>query len=727
MNASLSLYTVKRHFSIMKKKGQVSVFVIIGILLVLLTGTYLAYKYFGIEESLRERRQLLSRVPAQFQPVASTLNQCVAKVTADALTLVGSQGGYATLPQDPLPTTFITPIKRNLDIIPNSDFQTPLWFRETGNGLQETAIPTKKQVEQNLALVINEKFSSCVENLTSFTSQGFHLLNIADKPTSAVRILPERVEAQVEFPVTLSLNEIQYTLEAHTAEVETTFGQLYDAAVEIFETENTGFFLENKTLDLLIADDAIPFSGSDLSCTEHVWSKRGVIERVKNALFENVAAMTIKGSNTDKDPDYLTFDAMKRDRKAITINLMYNPAWPTFIEISPSKGDTLTSDPITKHTGNLVTSILSSYFCLNNYHFVYTIKYPVLITLTDEQGFNFQYATEVILERNLPRKNTILPLTLPDTTSPLCDYSTAPLTITTLAVNNEGFLAPLNNVQLSFKCFPTTCTLEETGKNKNTVTLLSPPCVNGIVEGQKEGYFNGKTVVATNTKEHQDIDLVLEPLYEKNVEVFVIEKGTGKTREPYSSELATFEFRHKDARFTTSYSTQEEGASCDKDEDCGPGLDCKRDSCILPNCEKDTDCSLHQKCVSQQCAPKDNIKLLVGDYFVTSSLSRSSSIPLTTQKREVEKCVETGRQGLLGLFLTEEKCFKTEIPPVELKNVIVGGATFEFTFDRETLNSEEPLKLYILTDELPADLEGFAEIQTSLSTNKDHPMFRYPA
>src|SRR3989344_4174279 len=670
MNASLSLYTVKRHFSIMKKKGQVSVFVIIGILLVLLTGTYLAYKYFGIEESLRERRQLLSRVPAQSQPVASTLNQCVAKVTADALTLVGSQGGYATLPQDPLPTTFITPIKRNLDIIPNSGFQTPLWFRETGNGLQETAIPTKKQVEQNLALVINEKFSSCVENLTSFTSQGFHLLNIADKPTSAVRILPERVEAQVEFPVTLSLNEIQYTLEAHTAEVETTFGQLYDAAVEIFETENTGFFLENKTLDLLIADDAIPFSGSDLSCTEHAWSKRGVIERVKNALFENVAAMTIKGSNTDKDPDYLTFDAMKRDRKAITINLMSNPAWPTFNEISPSKGDTLTSDPITKHTGNLVTSILSSYFCLNNYHFVYTIKYPVLITLTDEQGFN---------------------------------------------------------VQLSFKCFPTTCTLEETGKNKNTVTLLSPPCVNGIVEGQKEGYFNGKTVVATNTKEHQDIDLVLEPLYEKNVEVFVIEKGTGKTREPYSSELATFEFRHKDARFTTSYSTQEEGASCDKDEDCGPGLDCKRDSCILPNCEKDTDCSLHQKCVSQQCAPKDNIKLLVGDYFVTSSLSRSSSIPLTTQKREVEKCVETGRQGLLGLFLTEEKCFKTEIPPVELKNVIVGGATFEFTFDRETLNSEEPLKLYILTDELPADLEGFAEIQASLSTNKDHPMFRYPA
>ena len=35
-------------------------------------------------------------------------------------------------------------------------------------------------------------------------------------------------------------------------------------------------------------------------------------------------------------------------------------------------------------------------------------------------------------------------------------------------------------------------------------------------------------------------------------------------------------------------------------------------------------------------------------------------------------------------------------------------------------------RLYVLTDDIPADLEGFADIQTTLDVNKEHPSFRFP-
>ena len=68
-----------------------------------------------------------------------------------------------------------------------------------------------------------------------------------------------------------------------------------------------------------------------------------------------------------------------------------------FVEINPSEGNVLKSDNIIKNSGGVASSIVSSFFCINTYRFVYNIKYPVLVTMRSSDGLVFQVATKLLL------------------------------------------------------------------------------------------------------------------------------------------------------------------------------------------------------------------------------------------------------------------------------------------------------------------------------------------
>lgn len=704
------------------------VFVLIGIILLVIVGGYLSYKYLIVEQASQQRTALLSRVPQELQPVALYLDSCVQQVTLDALTTIGSQGGLAELAVDPIPLSPFVPIPKNLEVVPNTDLKVPLWFREAGNGIDETNVPSQDDVEKAIVSVITKNFKTCMDNLSAFSEQGFEMESTGEV-SATVNLEPRKVISRVNVPLTVSYSGVSFDFEEFIGEVDSSFGDLYLAAREIFDAENQGLFLENKTIDMLVAyDPEVPFSGNDLSCSQSFWSKTEVTNRLKAVLFENVAIMKVKDTNFDitaESQKYLVFDALKKGRSDTTVNFMYSPDWPTLVEISPSEGDILKSDPVANRAGGFVGALLSSYFCLNNHHFVYTIKYPVLIALTSEDGASFQFATEVIIDRNLPRENKLPLPVIPEVDSPLCQYPSSPLTVNTFGIGADGSLNPMNRVDLSLKCYPVSCPLVTKTARQSTV-LLAPPCVNAIIEANKEGYFTGKAIVSTNTKAQQEVDVLLEKIYPKQVEIKMIDKNTGEIREPYSSEMISFEFKNKDARFTKTFTWQSEGDSCEKEADCGPNLECKSSTCQYIFCKSESECGPDASCDVGKCVPKKRIELIPGEYEITAYAFRSSTHPITTEKKVVEKCVDTAGSGVLGVFFTEEKCFSSEIPSLEVKQALVGGEMFDLVLERGRLASTDTMVLYVLVGNIPADAEGMADVQTTLSTNKDHSLFRYP-
>ncbi len=711
----------------MGKRGQVTLFVLLGIVLLITVVSYYAYQSVQVKSvadlSIAERTQ----IPARVKPVVQEVDGCADSLTKEALNAIGSQGGFLNLQTDHIPTSPFTPIPSVLPILPLSSLRVPLWFREQGNGIPEVHIPSTVSIENDIASYVASRFGSCVDTLAT---EDVQIGRSPGDPQVQVTISNNQVNTVVQYPMTLTIHDTTFTLHSALGKIETQFGTMVNVALEIFHAEMEKTFLENKTIDMLIAyDPEIPFSGTSTSCSEEMWSKTQVVNRLKTVIFENTAAMQVKG--TDYQPsaalDYLTFDVLAGSHQDISVNALYSPLWPTLVDITPSQGDILKGDVVSQKSNNIVARAVSSFFCIANHHFLYNIKYPVVITLHDQQGFVFQFATEVIIDRNVPRKNNVPPSEIPETSSFMCAFNDRAVRVNTMAATPDGSLLPLENVDVKFKCATASCPVGSAGIGKSSAIVQVPRCLNGVVETTKEGFAKGKAIISTNTEAPQDVTIIMNPFYKKEVQVAVVEKNTGSVRQPYSSEAITFTFQNLDDPSIREYFTyQEEGASCKSEESCGPGLACTSGRCQFARCTEDAGCE-SGICTGGKCSQKQTITLAPGSYHIDSFIVRSATFPFTTQKRTVQNCVDVPAAGLSGFFHTDQKCFTTEIPSVELPTVMTGGASFDQTFEIADLASNRPLRLYGLVDQVPASMEELSKIQLALGSNSQHPNFKRPA
>ena len=669
----------------MKKRGQATAFIIIVIVILIIAAIFLGMRYAvsqGLFKSFFTKEEVL---PAQIRPIQESLSSCALSLLEQGAQRLALQGGHLNLENDNIPTTPFTPLQRNLEIIPDTDIETVVWFREQGNGITEMNMPSQTQMEEDIAQYINSNLRDCAFNLTHFLDEGYLLSTRGKTPETQVTIEEEQIQVRVNFPLDITKSGQTFTLESFGGTKDISLGKLYKQAREIFEKENEELFLEQKTIDTLVAyNDEVPFSGTDTSCSPKLWSKTEVTTKLKNILFENVAAFSVQGTGNEIQEErfnYLSFDALDKKDNQLAVNFMYIPTWPTLVEVLPSEGDIMKGDAITKEAGGVANAILSQFFCLNNYHFVYDIKYPILITLRDEEtDFIFQFATQVIIDNNQPRINQFETLDIVETESPICEYKTAPLTIMTKTVTPSGSLINLPEAGLSLKCFPAACPLG-TSNAQGLLNTISPPCVNGILEATKEGYHSGKTLLSTN-EGAAVAEIVLEPFYEKEVVIKLREKDSGKIRDPYDSETVFIQFNHQLTTYTTSYQ--------------------------YPDEESNT------------------LQLLIGPYDINAMVFGSSTWPITLPQETITKCVDTRASGLLGLFKTEKKCIDTTTEKIELEQALKGGMNFVYEFQRAELSREGKLTIYILVDKLPSSLDTMNQIQLSLETNKDHPYFMNP-
>ena len=78
------------------KKAQITLFIIIGIIVLLGVGVYL---YMGGIQRTGQipSEAIIEEVPLQFQPVRAFVDSCLIKTSTEALTKIGQHGGYIYL------------------------------------------------------------------------------------------------------------------------------------------------------------------------------------------------------------------------------------------------------------------------------------------------------------------------------------------------------------------------------------------------------------------------------------------------------------------------------------------------------------------------------------------------------------------------------------------------------------------------------------------------------
>ncbi len=654
-----------------QKKGEVTTFVIVGIIIVVLAVTLFFARNTVLFRNLISETQKTITVPEQAKIVKVQVESCIRDTIKDGADLMMSRGGYIVIPTDPMPRGPANMFSNYVDIFNEGSSTVPYWYYQAANGVDKVQVPEMNAVRSQLENYLNSNIVDCLDRFSLLRGRGYEIAY--SEPKSRVSILDDEIKSDVAFSIDLRLRDFNFEFDDFSVSVESGLGRMYKAARDVLSAENEKNFLENYALDSMVVYDSIPFSGVDFECSPRTWQRSKVIEAMKNVFATNIPAIKVKDSDyvlADDFDKYFVSDIGK-DYEDLSFQFFYSPEWPLAIDILGEDGEILRGKPFASES--TVGKFVNQFFCANNYHFVYNIKFPVIVVLRDgASGEVFQFATQVVIDHNQPRQNKINIPTL-ELETEICDKEGAESTIYVLGYRPDGSVGSLPDARVSLKCLNEVCEIGRTTWNGEDYSIRAnvPACFNGIITADKEGYVGNKEMVSTS--EGSSMSLILEKLYDLDVEVMVVSDSGVSPAQPTEQVIFTFDNKNVD------YST----------------------SLIVPGMK--------------------TVKLAPGNYEVrVSTLVQSSGF--TIPAKEIKSCVDAPREGLLGLAgLTEKKCVNAKADEVKLDQAMVGGSTYSWSVSRSELADSKKIILYAPRGPMPRSISELAK-----SSESDSKIVRMP-
>lgn len=463
----------------MNKKAQVTIFIIIGIIIVA-----------GVISFIVFRGNLFqTKIPANMEPVYTTFLSCIEEDTLTGISVLESQAGYIFLP-DFEPGSSHMPFSSQLDFLGNP---IPYWYYVSGNNIEAEQVPSKSEMQKQLAEFVEGKLKDCV--FEKYYEQGFEIS--LGEPNAEVLINDDVVRVDLSLSLEISKEEDNVKIKNHKVEVNSKLGKLYESAKKIYDYEQDNLFLEKYAVDTLRL--YAPVTGVEISCSPQTWIIEDIFNNLQDAIEANTLALRKKGDFVkDKESEYFEVDVpVEEDVKFIN-----SKSWSYSFEVANDES-ILIANPVGNQQG---LGILG--FCYVPYHFVYNVKYPVLIQVSEGDEI-FQFPMAVIIQANNPRKS--LDVDAIGVESPeLCKRKN-----TLTKVNVYGSFLEDIDADISFECLGAKCNIGEA--NDGSLEAEFPQCVNGNVLAKAEGYVEGKTQYSTI--ESGTVDVILDRLYELDVDL----------------------------------------------------------------------------------------------------------------------------------------------------------------------------------------------------------------
>ena len=523
------------------RRGQITVFFIIGIIILLTAGIVFYLKEIGLGDY-----KILQPKSA---PVENYIETCMERVGRDALDLVGSQGGFANFPTeiryDPTRYVFVTPlIPGTQDFAP----RVPLWWH---NGVIKK--PSQILTESEVDAYIEENIGFCLNNLNQFREEFD--FEQRDFLTSFTTFNNKDVTIILNWELDIIHKGSQKITRKNKfiVDLDVQFLRLMEAAEKIMNHSVNTLFFDEITFNLMASmpedqPDGLPLTGMMFQCGALHWDMYAIEDNLQDALrpviggvrFEHTNYVPflgkereyerVRGSLENLDiigdeelesqsseeiilrsiggnpppPDAYEYFQLflqdwtedKRRYKDLVAGAEYRNDFGMDFLAKPSRNGRMTSNVADfRHE-------IMSLICLNYYHFVYNVRFPIVITIKDPEAYNgkgaaFKFATLVTIANNEPDKQP-RPAEFfePEDVSPeFCD----PLNrfgkqVRIIAVDKNTGLE-INKVNMSYRCFNSYCSLGQTKSNNYEYVLdtqLPQGCSRGILTAEKEGYQSTK-------------------------------------------------------------------------------------------------------------------------------------------------------------------------------------------------------------------------------------------
>ena len=210
----------------MFKKGQVTIFIIISIFLVV------AVILFFV---LRDNDSKIKEIPQEISPFYTNLLLCLEQTSEEGIHYLAAHGGYYNVPVKSSIIYFLDEI--------------PYYYLDN-----ENIIPRVSVIERELEKYVSENLENCLD-LKGFKEQGF---NISVEPYSILtNIIEGEISVKMKNTITVSKGEDSATLKNTEISFKNDFINLYEASFEVVNSysQKPGFICLTCLDDIVINYD----------------------------------------------------------------------------------------------------------------------------------------------------------------------------------------------------------------------------------------------------------------------------------------------------------------------------------------------------------------------------------------------------------------------------------------------------------------------------------------
>ncbi|MBI2572967.1 hypothetical protein HYV86_03860 [Candidatus Woesearchaeota archaeon] len=505
------------------RKGQVTIFIILGIVALLAIILIIAIKTEIVTFKPGEI------IPTEKSRVESLITSCIESIGEDAVRRLGAQGGYLSVPSSIAENA-------NLHLRTSPLSLVPYWAYGT-----QTMYPTLDEIKMQLDREIEQKLHGCV-----FEPDRLDTYQIEER--DLVKVNTELVESKIIFNVRWHLvirdknGEVVTEVVDHVAESDIKLKRVYDLSRRIVERELRDLKLEDLTQDLIALEHPdVPVAGFEVSCGTKRWEIDTVKQTLKDLLRYNLARLQVKGTDIVEYPEDLSYytnhyvwdigdDILFNDDVSVVFS--FDDSYPFSFDVTPRSGRVLRSNQLGQKNA------LLSFFCLQSWKFTYDVSYPVMVHVRDETtGYDFKTAFTVHLARNIANRNAVPTQAVSGVfgaygDEEFCQSGSVPLMMKTYKLVENWqtgvyWRVPLENVEMSYSCLRYQCDnivstqYDFAGMGDVAAARTNvPQCGGAIVRATKEGYKEDWKRVITTPDAEVEFDLIpLQKFPISNIEI----------------------------------------------------------------------------------------------------------------------------------------------------------------------------------------------------------------
>jgi hypothetical protein len=551
----------------MQKRGFVSVFIIIGLVLLVL---------IGLLFSLNAAFPGLIFTPKDAQAVKTYTETCLQNIAEEGIAIMQVQGGYIELPKE---------MRYDPDAYIDVGFRVPMWYYD-GRDRR----PTIQRMEEELSNYVVARMPECINGYADFPGLD---INVKGNMTVAAMIGERVVAVKATQPVEIKpRGEERYTtVDTFTSETESSLGRMHMLATELLLHENTDFFLENYTDEMIACSDYLPYEGMEIDCKPRYWMISDMKRYTQTLVMHNLHFLMFDGTDfTKTGMDY--YDKQykvkftENDYKDFKVDVIYSPGWGMDFDVNPSDGTA--TQPIEFSITKYITA------CVKVYHHKYSTEYPVMFQITDQTNpaDKFYFGSPVLMKRGLPNRYNEVSTWIKDYDKlGSRQYCSNTSSITVYSVDSAGVMSAtpsfrsrrqnslkvyardsysgemIPGANVSYHCVMFQCPIgmttypKEDGLWTGASPMLDakfPECTNGLVQVERPGYQTARAQATVSQQtDGMQVTVEMDQLKQMDYRFQVVEEHNGlinyRDLEPTESVIMTLTNVDRDFDKTVFY------------------------------------------------------------------------------------------------------------------------------------------------------------------------------